>query len=276
MTPGLSRWRREIPQPGIDVAVRDVARRTLTACGLLPSRYLWRNPFKIIEYGALTDGLNIRATDAILDVGCGGGPQDLLLARRANRVVGIDVSASEIARARGLAAVYASGRGLEYRCTSIEGAGFRSAEFDKVFSFSVFEHIANRDTVLDVIADVLKPGGVLRMSVDSMATLTDPALIAKHRADASVLTYFKPAEIRAMLERRGFRDIQLWALFRGRYALREFEGAIERGHRFGRYRKFGPLVRLRIEEATVPPGEIGLFLCVSASKGSALPASRVQ
>ena len=112
------------------------------------------------------------------------------------------------------------------------------------------------------------------MSVDSMATLTDPALIAKHRADASVLTYFKPAELRAMLEQRGFRDIHLWALFRGSYALREFEGAIERGHRYHRYRKFWPLVRLEIEEATVPPGEVGLFLCVSAIKGSAVPASR--
>ena len=256
------------------MALRDVARSALIAGGLLPSRYLWRNPFKIVEYGALTDGLNIRPTDAILDVGCGGGPQDLLLARRAERVVGIDVSASEIARARGLAAVYARGRALQDRCTSIERAGFRSGEFDKVVSFSVFEHIANRDTVLDVIADVLKPGGVLRMSVDSMATLTDPVLIAKHRADASVLTYFTPAEITAMLEQRGFRDIHLWALFRGPYALREFEGAIERGHRFDRYRKFGPLVRLRIEEATVPPGEVGLFLCVSATIANRREASQ--
>jgi 2-polyprenyl-3-methyl-5-hydroxy-6-metoxy-1,4-benzoquinol methylase len=254
------------------VALRDIARSALIASGLLPSRYLWRNPFKIVEFDALTDGLDIRPTDAILDVGCGGGPQDLLLARQAGRVVGIDVSASEIERARGLAEVYARGRELEYRCTSIESGGFRSGEFDKVVSFSVFEHIANRDIVLDVIADVLKPGGVLRMSVDSMATLTDTALIAKHRADAFVLTYFKPAELRAMLEQRGFRDIHLWALFRGPHALREFEGAIERGHRYHRYRKFLPLLRLEIEEATVPPGDIGLFLCVSAIKGSP-PAS---
>ena len=96
------------------MALRDIARSTLLAGGLLPSRYLWRNPFKIVEYDALTSGLNIRSTDAILDVGCGGGPQDLLLARRAQRVVGIDVSASEIARARGLAALYARARRLEY------------------------------------------------------------------------------------------------------------------------------------------------------------------
>ena len=238
----------------------------LITSGALPSRYMWRNPFKIMEFEALTSGMDIRPTDAILDIGCGSGPQDLLLARRAGRVVGIDVSESEITRARNLAAVYARGRALEYRCTALETAGFGRGEFDKVVSFSVFEHIANRDVVLDAIANVLKPGGLLRMSVDSMATLTDPALIAQHRSQGAVLTYFKPAELRAMLEQRRFRDIRLWALFRGRYALREFEGAIRRNHAHHRYGKFWPLVRMTVEESLTPRGERGLFLCVSAVK----------
>jgi 2-polyprenyl-3-methyl-5-hydroxy-6-metoxy-1,4-benzoquinol methylase len=248
------------------VTLRDAARRALLATGTLPSRYMWRNPFKIMEFGALTSGMNILPTDTILDIGCGSGPQDLLLARLAGRVVGIDPSESEIARARNLAAVYAAGRGLEYRCTPIEAGGFRDGEFDKVVSFSVFEHIANRDVVLDTVARVLKPGGLLRMSCDSMATLTDPALIAQHRAQGAVLTYFKPAELRAMLEQRGFRDIRLWALFRGDYARREFEDAIRRNHRHDRYGKFWPLVRMTVEESFTPAGDVGLFLCVSAVK----------
>ena len=248
------------------MTMRDVARQTLVKSGALPSRYMWRNPFKIMEFGALSSGMNIRPTDAILDVGCGSGPQDLLLARHAGRVVGIDVSESEIARARNLAAVYAPGRALEYRCTPLETAGFARAEFDKVVSFSVFEHIANREVVLDAIADVLKPGGMLRMSVDSMATLTDARLVAQHRSQGAVLTYFQPAELRAMLDARGFRDIRLWALFRGDYARRAFEGAIRRNHRHDRYGKFWPLVRMTVEEAFTPRGETGLFLCVSAVK----------
>ena len=248
------------------MTLRDVARGALIASGALPSRYMWRNPFKILEFGALTNGMNILRTDAILDIGCGSGPQDLLLARQAGRVVGIDPSPSEIARARNLAAVYAAGRRLEYRCTPIETAGFRRGEFDKVVSFSVFEHIANRDVVLDTIVDVLKPGGLLRMSCDSMATLTDEVLIAQHRAQGSVLTYFKPAELRAMLEQRGFRDIRLWALFRGDYARLEFEDAIRHNHRHDRYGKFWPLLRMTVEESFTPGSEVGLFLCVSAVK----------
>ena len=248
------------------MTLRDAARQTLIGTGLLPSRYMWRNPFKILEFGELTRGMDIRPTDAILDIGCGSGPQDLLLARQAGRVVGIDPSESEIRRARNLAAVYAPGLGLEYRCTTIEKAGFTRGEFDKVVSFSVFEHIANRDEVLDTVAVILKPGGLLRMSCDSMATLTDQALIDQHRAQGAVLTYFKPAELRAMLERRGFRDIRLWALFRGDYARRQFEDAIRRNHRHDRYAKFWPLVRMTVEESLTPRGEVGLFLCVSAVK----------
>jgi SAM-dependent methyltransferase len=249
--------------------LRDFARRTLISTGALPSRYMWRNPFKIIEYGALTGAMNVAPTDAILDLGSGSGPQDLLLAQVARRVVGIDVSESDVKRARNLAAVYARGRNLEYRCTPIETAGFGPGEFDKVVSFSVFEHIPNRDVVLDTIASVLKPGGVLCLSCDSMATLTDPALIAQHRSQASVLTYFTPDELRAMLVGRGFRDIKIWALFRGEYSRGEFEAAIRRNHRFNRYGKFWPLARLAIEQSLAPAGEVGLFLCVRATKAFA-------
>ena len=82
------------------MTLRDVARGALLATGALPSRYMWRNPFKIMEYGALTSGMNILPTDTILDIGCGSGPQDLLLAQLAGRVVGIDPSAGERDRAR--------------------------------------------------------------------------------------------------------------------------------------------------------------------------------
>ncbi len=53
-------------------------RGRVIAGGALPSRFTWRNPFKILEFGALTRGMDIRPTDSILDIGCGSGPQDLV------------------------------------------------------------------------------------------------------------------------------------------------------------------------------------------------------
>jgi SAM-dependent methyltransferase len=239
-------------------------RGALINAGALPSRYLWRNPFKILEYEALLSRIAVRPTDVILDVGCGSGPQDLLLAQRAARVIGIDVSPVQIERARSLATFYARGRRLEYHCTPLERAGFSRHQFDTVVSFCVLEHIPNREEVFATIANVLKPGGVLAISVDSLAGITDPQLIAKHRADHAVLTYFTRAELRALLERHGFGDIAVWPIFRGPYARRLFEAGIEREFVFDRVRKFGALTRLKFEEYRHRNAEDGMFLCATA------------
>jgi SAM-dependent methyltransferase len=243
-----------------------MVRQVLLQAGALPSRYTWRNPFKIIEYEALVGEVDVRPTDVVLDLGCGSGPQDLLLARRAAHVIGIDVSTSEIERAQARAAVYARGRRLEFRCTPIERAGFATHQFDKVFSFCVLEHIPNRDQVFATIARVLKPGGVLAISVDSLAGISDPRLIAKHRADHRVITYFTAPEIEALLARHGFQQIRSWPIFRGPYARKLFEAGIEREFVFDPVRKFGSLAWLKFEEATYARAEPGMFLCAVAAR----------
>jgi SAM-dependent methyltransferase len=238
----------------------------LLQAGALPSRYTWRNPFKIIEYQELLRDVDVHPDDVLLDLGCGSGPQDLLLARRAAHVIGIDVSASEIERAKARAAVYARDCRLEFRCTPIEHAGFAAHQFDKVFSFCVLEHIPNREEVFATIARVLKPGGVLAISVDSLAGINDPALIAKHRADHRVITYFTPPELEALLARHGFERIRIWPIFRGPYARKLFEAGIEREFVFDPLRKFGTLARLAFDEATHAQAGQGLFLCATAAR----------
>jgi 2-polyprenyl-3-methyl-5-hydroxy-6-metoxy-1,4-benzoquinol methylase len=250
----------------VGAALKHAVKRALIAMGLLPSRYLWRNPFKIIEFEELLAGASIAPSDEILDIGCGSGPQDLLLARKARRVIGIDVSPDDIERAKILAATYARGRAIEYRCTPIERAGFARNQFDKIVSFSVFEHIVNREEVLRVMAEVLKPGGQLLLSTDSMATMTDRRLIEKHRTDHFVQTYFTADELRTLLDAHGFADIRIRPIFRGPYALKVFEAALDRGLAFGRYAKFWPLLRIKLEEIATRHRDAGLFLCASAVK----------
>src|SRR5262245_5120295 len=97
-----------------------VVKSTLVGTQLLPSCYMWPNPFKIMEYEELLRGVRIKPTDVILDVGCGSAPQDFVLAKRAARVVGIDPSPSQIQRGSRLATTWARGRALELRCTTIE------------------------------------------------------------------------------------------------------------------------------------------------------------
>lgn len=239
---------------------------TLVRLGALPSRYAWPNPFKIVEYGELLRGIDIRKTDVVLDLGCGAGPQDLLLARQAARVVGVDVSTAQIARARALAATYAGAHNIEYRCTPLETAGFDRHQFDKIVSFCVLEHIANRAEVLGVVSEILKPGGLLMISVDSLEAITDPALIAKHQMDHAVQTYFTPFGLSTLLADHGFGNVRVWPIFRSPYAKRLFEAGIRSGFQYRRYRKFGTLARLIVDEWRYRRADSGMFLCATATR----------
>lgn len=92
----------------------------------------------------------------LLDVGCGPGQVDRLLAqsRPSLRVVGLDASPAMIGQAR---------RGpslpnLEFVQGAIEEAGF-SEEFDFALSVLSFHHWEEPERGLDAVARALRPGG---------------------------------------------------------------------------------------------------------------------
>ena len=120
--------------------------------------------------------------------------------------------------------------------------------------------------MLDVIAAILKPGGELIFSCDSMATMTDPSRRARHKLDHSVQTYFTADELRGMLEKRGFGQIRIRPLFKSPYSLIAFEAAVDRSFAFHRYKKFWALARLKIEEWRHRHNAEGLFLLIHAVK----------
>jgi len=108
---------------------------------------------EVIE-GALT------LTDAVVvDVGCGEGSMDRLLARKGAHVTGIDISAELLDRARG-APVVADERYMEGRA---EDLPLDPASADIVIFFNSLHHVDvdGMAKALREAARVLKPGGVL-------------------------------------------------------------------------------------------------------------------
>ncbi|MCB1184160.1 methyltransferase domain-containing protein [bacterium] len=101
----------------------------------------------------------------LVDFGCGNGAQTLLFAGRAERLTGVDVEPAflaELARdaaAAGLADRVA-GRAL------VDGRiPLDDASADAVTSFTVLEHVPDERAALAEMRRVLKPGGVLVVSV---------------------------------------------------------------------------------------------------------------
>ena len=105
---------------------------------------------------------------------------------------------------------------------------FRDASFDHVFSFCVLEHILDLEDVLKELARVLKPGGGLHVSVDSLANISDPDLLRKHKQDHFVVRYFGCESLKRTVQDAGFEVDRIFPILKSEYARLEFEQRIQR------------------------------------------------
>jgi ubiquinone/menaquinone biosynthesis C-methylase UbiE len=93
----------------------------------------------------------------VLDYGCGFGWTTLLLAQKAQRVVGFDISEGSLAVLR-RSAEENGFHNIETRAGDGEALPFADQQFDVVFGNAVLHHL-RLDVCLPEIARVLKPGG---------------------------------------------------------------------------------------------------------------------
>jgi SAM-dependent methyltransferase len=117
-------------------------------------------------------GVAVAPEDVVVDIGCGVGRLTRVLAGRARRVIGVDVSAEMLARAAelnpGLANVewrHGDGRGL---------TGIGDGTVDACVSHVVFQHLPDPALTLGYVREmgrVLRPGGWAAFQVS-----TDPAI----------------------------------------------------------------------------------------------------
>jgi arsenite methyltransferase len=108
----------------------------------------------------------IEPGEIVLDLGCGAGT-DLLIAAQmtgpTGRVVGVDMTASMLATARGSAEAMGLGN-VELHEALIESVPVQDASVDVVISNGVIDLVPDKDAVLDEIDRVLRPGGRLQLA----------------------------------------------------------------------------------------------------------------
>ena len=146
------------------------------------------------------DGLDVSPRWRVLEIGCGVGRLLRPLAGRVARVVGVDVSAEMLARARdhceGLPNVelHRTDGGLDF---------LPDAGFDFVFSHIVFQHLPRKAYSERYFRDafrVLAPGGIFRVQVDGRSR----QFFRRWIADSWSGVVFSGRELRRRLERVGF------------------------------------------------------------------------
>lgn len=117
------------------------------------------------------DRLGLRAGDLVLDLGCGFGRHAYEAFRRGARVVACDMSATELVEVRKTFQAMveygeAPAAGLAATaCGDATRLPFPDATFDRIIASEVMEHIPDDLAALDELTRVLRPGGVLAVTI---------------------------------------------------------------------------------------------------------------
>ncbi len=119
-----------------------------------------------LSCGNPTATAHLRAGETVVDLGSGGGLDVFLASAQvgpAGRAIGIDVTASMVARARTLA-LAGDYRNVEFHQAAIERLPLPDASVDCVISNCVLNLVPDKPAAFREIARVLKPGGRLAAS----------------------------------------------------------------------------------------------------------------
>lgn len=132
---------------------------------LRPLRYL--NLMRALEWRLLERRLQRRPALRVLDVGCGHGLYSLDLAYRGATLIGCDLDRRALSDAQ----TSSHGLGLDGRAGFLVADGTElplpEGGFDLVVCNCVLEHIMDDGAALAAMTRVLRPGGMLYLTVDS-------------------------------------------------------------------------------------------------------------
>ena len=164
------------------------------------------------EVAELLLGIDV-AGKRVLDVGCGAGGIELLLARDygAAEVLGIDVEAPVLEHARRLIARRGLADRVRFEQVSPGPLPFADQSFDVVFSKDAVIHIPDKEAWCRDMFRLLRPGGILVASDWMRIDEAPPSAAMRAYMDIEGLSFSMSAVPRygAALAAAGFQQVQL-------------------------------------------------------------------
>lgn len=147
-----------------------------------------------VEWSLLT-GLH----GSLLDVGCSTGSFVKLAMESGFVAEGIDLSAPAISYGR-------DQLGLRLRCEDFTAGTLAASSFDVVTMWATLEHLPDPGAFIAEAHRVLRPSGVLALTVPNHGSATQRVLGRRHRyVGVDHLNYFTSRNLTRLVETHGFR-----------------------------------------------------------------------
>ena len=162
------------------------------------------------------DRLGLKSGERLLDVGAGAGRHAFEGLRRGASVVAVDLDNASLKDAAAMVAgMYADATEGDVPAMCIQGSAlelpFPTASFDRVIAAEVMEHIDDDRGALRELARVLRPGGVIAVTVPRwFPELVNWALSDEYHAPAVVgghVRIYRESALRSRMEAAGLRVV---------------------------------------------------------------------